>query len=59
MIIARKIKRWHLFVFYQVGGAPGVNSEAANTMMQKFWDSAMASSPIDDEEETRRLFSLV
>jgi hypothetical protein len=27
--------------------------------MQKFWDSAMAMSPNDDEDETRRLDVLV
>ncbi|KAK6148065.1 hypothetical protein DH2020_018977 [Rehmannia glutinosa] len=35
-----------------VGSTAGVNSEAANTMMQKFWDSAMELPP-DDEDETR------
>ncbi|CAH9135871.1 unnamed protein product [Cuscuta epithymum] len=34
----------------QVGSTAGVNEEAANTMMQKFWDSAMALTPNDDEE---------
>lgn len=33
-----------------VGNTAGINSEAANTMMQKFWDSAMATSPDDDED---------
>ncbi|VFQ61688.1 unnamed protein product [Cuscuta campestris] len=33
-----------------VGNTAGVNEEAANTMMQKFWDSAMALPPNDDEE---------
>ncbi|PIN03531.1 hypothetical protein CDL12_23943 [Handroanthus impetiginosus] len=40
-----------------VGNTTGVNSEAANTMMQNFWDSAMALSP-DDEEETQSENSL-
>ncbi|KAG9130769.1 hypothetical protein Leryth_012696 [Lithospermum erythrorhizon] len=35
-----------------VGSTAGVNNEAANSMMQKFWDSAMALSP-DDGDETR------
>ncbi|MCD7450089.1 hypothetical protein HAX54_003507 [Datura stramonium] len=35
-----------------VGNTAGVNNEAANTMMQRFWDSAMALTP-DDDEETR------
>ncbi|PHU05211.1 CBS domain-containing protein CBSCBSPB1 [Capsicum chinense] len=33
-----------------VGNTGGVNNEAANSMMQKFWDSAMALTPEDDEE---------
>jgi len=37
-----------------VGNAAGVNNEAANSMMQRFWDSAMALTP-DDDDETRRL----
>lgn len=36
-----------------VGSSAGVNNEAASTMMQKFWDTAMAASPTDDEEEAR------
>lgn len=26
-------------------------------MMQKFWDSAMALGPTDDDEDTRRLYA--
>ncbi|MCE3051756.1 CBS domain-containing protein cbscbspb4 [Datura stramonium] len=40
-----------------VGNTAGVNNEAANTMMQRFWDSAMALTP-DDDEETRSEGSL-
>ncbi|XP_070016591.1 CBS domain-containing protein CBSCBSPB1-like isoform X3 [Nicotiana sylvestris] len=40
-----------------VGNTAGVNSEVANTRMQKFWDSAMELSP-DEEEETRSIGSL-
>ncbi|KAK6118084.1 hypothetical protein DH2020_048171 [Rehmannia glutinosa] len=40
-----------------VGSAAGANSEAANTMMQNFWDSAMALTP-DDEGETQSENSL-
>ncbi|KAI7750107.1 hypothetical protein M8C21_023019, partial [Ambrosia artemisiifolia] len=36
-----------------VGNATGVNNEGGSSMMQKFWDSAMALAPIDDEDETR------
>ncbi|KAJ8634179.1 hypothetical protein MRB53_027515 [Persea americana] len=35
-----------------VGNSGGVPNEAASTMMQKFWDSAMALGPLDDEDET-------
>lgn len=35
-----------------VGSTAGVNSEAANTMLQRFWDSAMELTP-DDDDETR------
>ncbi|KAL2488791.1 Pectinesterase [Forsythia ovata] len=37
----------------KVGSTAGVNSEATNSVMQNFWESAMAST-LDDEEETRR-----
>ncbi|KAL8042626.1 hypothetical protein ABFX02_09G065200 [Erythranthe guttata] len=40
-----------------VGSTAGVNTEAANTMMQKFWDSAMELPP-DDEDDTRSENSL-
>ncbi|XP_031403456.1 CBS domain-containing protein CBSCBSPB5 isoform X2 [Punica granatum] len=39
-----------------VGSA--VSGESAGTTMQKFWDSAMALTPYDDEEETRSEGSL-
>uniref|UniRef100_A0A2C9UIL7 CBS domain-containing protein n=1 Tax=Manihot esculenta TaxID=3983 RepID=A0A2C9UIL7_MANES len=41
-----------------VGNTAGVNNEAANTMMQKFWDSAMALSPNEEDEDTRSEGSL-
>ncbi|KAK2662365.1 hypothetical protein Ddye_000939 [Dipteronia dyeriana] len=41
-----------------VGNTAGVSNEQASTMMQKFWDSAMALSPIDDDEEARSEGSL-
>ncbi|KZV44545.1 hypothetical protein F511_17451 [Dorcoceras hygrometricum] len=40
-----------------VGNTAGVNNEAANNLMQRFWDSAMALTP-DDEDETRSESSL-
>lgn len=39
-----------------VGSTAGINNEAASTMMQKFWDSAMASN--EDDDETRSEGSL-
>lgn len=36
-----------------MGSTAEVNNEAANSMMQKFWDSAMDSNTVDDDE-TRR-----
>ncbi|XP_010536618.1 PREDICTED: CBS domain-containing protein CBSCBSPB5 [Tarenaya hassleriana] len=35
------------------GSTAGISNETANSMMQKFWDSAMALPPSDDEVETR------
>ncbi|XP_017236855.1 CBS domain-containing protein CBSCBSPB1 [Daucus carota subsp. sativus] len=33
-----------------MGSTAEVNNEAANSMMQKFWDSAMDSNTVDDDE---------
>ncbi|KAK3013857.1 hypothetical protein RJ639_010205 [Escallonia herrerae] len=41
-----------------VGNSVGANNEAASSMMQKFWDSAMALTPADDEEDTHSESSL-
>lgn len=41
-----------------VGNSAGVSNEAANNMMQKFWDSSMALSPNDDDEDCRSENSL-
>ncbi|TYJ42146.1 hypothetical protein E1A91_A03G068500v1 [Gossypium mustelinum] len=38
----------------QVGSTSGVNNEATTTMMQKFWDSAMALPPTEEDDETSR-----
>jgi predicted transcriptional regulator len=35
------------------GTTAGIGNEATNTMMQKFWDSAMALSPNEDDEDSR------
>ncbi|EYU23085.1 hypothetical protein ABFS82_09G067100 [Erythranthe guttata] len=40
-----------------VGSTAGVSTEATNTMMQKFWDSAMELPP-DDDDDTRSENSL-
>ncbi|KAJ0436368.1 putative PB1 domain, CBS domain-containing protein [Helianthus annuus] len=36
-----------------VGSTAGIDNDAANAMMQNFWDSAMAAPPADDDSETR------
>ncbi|KAL6182640.1 hypothetical protein ACLB2K_044055 [Fragaria x ananassa] len=41
-----------------VGNSAGVSNENANTMMQKFWDSAMALTPTDEDEDCRSENSL-
>lgn len=41
-----------------VGNTAGIDNEAASSMMQKFWDSAMAVPPADDDSETRSEGSL-
>ncbi|KAL0718392.1 hypothetical protein Bca4012_067714 [Brassica carinata] len=40
------------------GTTAGIGNEATNTMMQKFWDSAMALSPNEEDEDTRSESSL-
>lgn len=35
-----------------VGNSGGAVNEATSAMMQKFWDSAMALGPLDDEDDT-------
>ncbi|KAJ0236427.1 CBS domain-containing protein CBSCBSPB1 [Hirschfeldia incana] len=40
------------------GTTAGIGNEATNTMMQKFWDSAMALSPNEEDEDTRSENSL-
>ncbi|TQE12938.1 hypothetical protein C1H46_001584 [Malus baccata] len=42
----------------KVGNTAGASNEAATNMMQKFWDSAMALSPNDDDDESRSEGSL-
>ncbi|XP_024972186.1 CBS domain-containing protein CBSCBSPB1-like [Cynara cardunculus var. scolymus] len=41
-----------------VGNTAGIDNEAASSMMQKFWDSAMAITPADDEDDLRSESSL-
>jgi len=39
----------------QVGSSGGLGVEATSSMMQKFWDTAMAIEPLDNDEDSRRL----
>ncbi|KAL0415664.1 UNVERIFIED_CONTAM: CBS domain-containing protein CBSCBSPB1 [Sesamum latifolium] len=41
-----------------VGSTAGVNGEAANTMMQKFWDSAMELAPDDEDSRSENSLKL-
>ncbi|KAF8112544.1 hypothetical protein N665_0063s0030 [Sinapis alba] len=41
-----------------VGTTSGIGNEATNTLMQKFWDSAMALSPDEEDDDTRSESSL-
>lgn len=53
---------WRVAVFYnffslwllKVGKSGGIGSESTSSLMQKFWDSAMAL-PLDDDDDSRRL----
>ncbi|KAK2439004.1 CBS / octicosapeptide/Phox/Bemp1 (PB1) domains-containing protein [Trifolium repens] len=42
----------------QAGNTANINNEAANSMIQKFWDSAMAFTPNDEEEDSQSETSL-
>ncbi|KAH1235580.1 CBS domain-containing protein CBSCBSPB5 [Glycine soja] len=42
----------------QVGNTPNFNNEAANSMIQKIWDSAMALAPNEEEEDSQSETSL-
>ncbi|XP_011073082.1 CBS domain-containing protein CBSCBSPB1 isoform X2 [Sesamum indicum] len=41
-----------------VGSTAGVSGEAANTMMQKFWDSAMELAPDDEDSRSENSLKL-
>ncbi|KAH1251402.1 CBS domain-containing protein CBSCBSPB5 [Glycine max] len=41
-----------------VGNTPNFNNEAANSMIQKFWDSAMALAPNEEDEDSQSEASL-
>ncbi|XP_008239489.1 PREDICTED: CBS domain-containing protein CBSCBSPB1-like [Prunus mume] len=41
-----------------VGNTAGVSNEAASSLMQKFWDSAMALGPHEEDEDSRSEGSL-
>ncbi|XP_068665119.1 CBS domain-containing protein CBSCBSPB1-like isoform X1 [Aristolochia californica] len=36
-----------------VGNSGGIGNEATSAMMQKFWDSALALGPLDEEEDSQ------
>ncbi|KAG9445917.1 hypothetical protein H6P81_012045 [Aristolochia fimbriata] len=36
-----------------VGNSGGIGNEATSAMMQKFWDSALALGPLDDDEDSQ------
>ena len=40
----------------KVEGGAGVVNDVANTMMQKFWDSALALEPSYEEFDTQRCY---
>lgn len=40
-----------------MGSSWGVGNEAS-TMLQKFWDSAMAIGPLDDDDDSQRFNSI-
>ncbi|MBA0616941.1 hypothetical protein Godav_026424, partial [Gossypium davidsonii] len=42
----------------EVGSTSGINNEATTTMMQRFWDSAIALPPNEDDDEARSESSL-
>lgn len=42
----------------QVGNTANINNETANSMIQKFWDSAMALTSNDEEEDSQSDISL-
>jgi hypothetical protein len=39
----------------KVEGGPGAANDVANTIMQRFWDSALALEPPDEEFDSHRL----
>ncbi|MFS7971471.1 putative PB1 domain, CBS domain-containing protein [Helianthus anomalus] len=41
-----------------VGSTTGIDNDAAHSMMQNFWDSAMSAPPADDDSDTRSESSL-
>ncbi|XP_071707935.1 CBS domain-containing protein CBSCBSPB5-like [Rutidosis leptorrhynchoides] len=40
-----------------VGNTTGINNEVASSMMWKFWDSAMAITPVEEDDEIRSVSS--
>jgi len=42
----------------KVGGSGGGGADTATNMLQKFWDSALALEPADEDDDSHRLLSL-
>ncbi|MFS7925687.1 hypothetical protein Hanom_Chr04g00288001 [Helianthus anomalus] len=42
-----------LIVVASVGSTRGINNDVATSMMQMFWDFAIAAPPADDDSEAR------
>jgi hypothetical protein len=43
-----------MFFPLKVEGGPGAANDVANTIMQKFWDSALALEPPDEDFDSHR-----
>lgn len=43
------------FIAQQVGSSASGGGDMATNMLQKFWDSAMALEPVEDDDDSHRL----
>jgi hypothetical protein len=43
-----------LILYFQVEGRNGTANDVANSVMQRFWDSALALEPPDEEFDSQR-----